>query len=134
MYKSQFERAVNPTNLAMFINSYIHRTDLHIARTPSGTPQQSKTLKMPVMNITGSLSPHSDDTVTFNGRLDPTNSSWMKVTYVRINTHSCGSRDAISYYAAYFFMLQFIRIFFHYFTRQYFANNSIIDFRLRHGS
>lgn len=81
MYKSHFERAVNPTNLAMFINSYIHRTDLHIARTPSGTPQQSsKTLKMPVINITGSLSPHADDTVTFNGRLDPTNSSWMKVS------------------------------------------------------
>lgn len=81
MYKTHFERAVNPTNLAMLINSYIHRTDLHIARTPSGTPQSSKTLKMPVINITGSLSPHSDDTVTFNGRLDPTNSSWMKVSY-----------------------------------------------------
>lgn len=80
MYKAHFERAVNPTNLAMLINSYIHRTDLHIARTPSGTPQSSsKTLKMPVINITGSLSPHADDTVTFNGRLDPTNSSWMKV-------------------------------------------------------
>lgn len=37
------------------------------------------TLSMPVMNITGALSPHADDTVTFNGRLDPTNSSWMKV-------------------------------------------------------
>lgn len=83
MYKSHFERAVNPTNLAMFINSYIHRTDLHIARTPSGTPQaSSKTLKMPVINITGALSPHADDTVTFNGRLDPTNSSWMKVGYM----------------------------------------------------
>lgn len=34
---------------------------------------------MPVINITGSLSPHSDDTVTLNGRLDPTNSTWMKV-------------------------------------------------------
>lgn len=79
MYKTHFERDVNPTNLAMLINSYVHRTDLNIARTPSGTPQSSKTLKMPVINITGSLSPHSDDTVTFNGRLDPTNSSWMKV-------------------------------------------------------
>lgn len=80
MYKSHFERAVNPTNLARFINAYIHRSDLQIARTPSGgTSQASKTLKMPVINITGSLSPHADDTVTFNGRLDPTNSTWMKV-------------------------------------------------------
>lgn len=80
MYKAHFERSVNPTNLAMLINSYIHRTDLQIARTPSGSPQVNiATLKMPVINITGSLSPHVDDTVTLNGRLDPTNSSWMKV-------------------------------------------------------
>lgn len=79
MFKAHFERAVNPTNLAMLINAYIHRTDLNIARTPSGSPQASKTLKMPVINVTGALSPHADDTVTLNGRLDPTNSTWMKV-------------------------------------------------------
>lgn len=93
MYKSHFERSVNPTNLAMLINAYIHRTDLNIARTPSGTPQVSKTLKMPVINITGALSPHADDTVTLNGRLDPTNSTWMKVItqdfalYTQKHTH-----------------------------------------------
>lgn len=80
MYKNHFESVVNPTNLAMFINSYIHRNDLQIARTPSGSPQTTPTLKMPVMNITGALSPHVDDTVTLNGRLNPTNSTWMKVT------------------------------------------------------
>ena len=35
---------------------------------------------MPVLNITGSLSPHIDDTVTFNGRLEPTKTNWMKVS------------------------------------------------------
>ncbi|XP_017123349.1 protein NDRG3 isoform X2 [Drosophila elegans] len=83
MYKQHFERGVNPTNLAMLINAYIHRNDLHLARTPPGTPgteTAATTLKMPVINITGSLSPHVDDTVTFNGRLDPTNSSWMKIS------------------------------------------------------
>lgn len=83
MFKQHFERGVNPTNLAMFINSYIHRNDLNITRTPPGTPgtqPSACTLKMPVINITGALSPHVDDTVTFNGRLDPTNSSWMKIS------------------------------------------------------
>ncbi|XP_055690693.1 protein NDRG3 isoform X2 [Lutzomyia longipalpis] len=79
MYKNHFERSINPTNLGMWIHAYIHRTDLNIARTPSGSPQNSTTLKMPVINITGALSPHVDDTVTLNGRLDPTNSSWMKI-------------------------------------------------------
>lgn len=80
VYKSYFERNVNPTNLALFIDSYVRRTDLNIQRELDPTKRKdSTTLKMPVMNITGSLSPHVDDTVTFNGRLDPTNSSWMKV-------------------------------------------------------
>ncbi|XP_011293331.1 protein NDRG3 isoform X3 [Musca domestica] len=83
IYKQHFERGVNPTNLAMLINSYIHRNDLNIARTPTGTTTtetSATTLKMPIMNITGALSPHVDDTVTFNGRLDPTNSTWMKIS------------------------------------------------------
>ncbi|CAG9799222.1 unnamed protein product [Chironomus riparius] len=79
MYKSYFERSVNPINLAMFIDSYVKRTDMNIARTPTGSPQ-SATLKMPVLNITGSLSPHIDDTVTFNGRLDPSKTNWMKIS------------------------------------------------------
>lgn len=36
MYKAQFEKSVNPINLGMWIYSYIHRTDMNIARTPSG--------------------------------------------------------------------------------------------------
>lgn len=83
VYKSYFERNVNPTNLALFIDSYVRRNDLNIQRELDPTKRkESATLKMPVMNITGSLSPHVDDTVTFNGRLDPTNSSWMKVLLV----------------------------------------------------
>ncbi|KAL5286515.1 NDRG3 family protein [Megaselia abdita] len=83
MYKQHFERAVNPVNLAMFINAYVARSDLKITRTPPGTPGQTPaaaTLKMPVINITGALSPHVDDTVTLNGRLNPTNSTWMKIS------------------------------------------------------
>ncbi|PSN48376.1 hypothetical protein C0J52_21014 [Blattella germanica] len=80
VYKTYFERHVNPTNLALFIDSYIRRTDLNIVRELEPSRRKdSQTLNMPVMNITGALSPHVEDTVTLNGRLDPTNSTWMKI-------------------------------------------------------
>ncbi|XP_048488960.1 protein NDRG3 isoform X8 [Plutella xylostella] len=73
VYRLYFSRNVNPTNLSLLIDSYVRRSDLNIAR-------DGNTLKVPVLNITGSDSPHVDDTVTFNGRLDPTNSTWMKIS------------------------------------------------------
>lgn len=80
VYKTYFEHHVNPTNLALFIDSYIRRTDLNIVRELEPSKRKnSQTLNMAVMNITGALSPHVEDTVTLNGRLDPTNSTWMKV-------------------------------------------------------
>ncbi|CAH0547385.1 unnamed protein product [Brassicogethes aeneus] len=80
VYKSYFERNVNPTNLALFIDSYVRRNDLNIHREMDPNKKKNASLAMPVINITGSHSPHADDTVTFNGRLDPTNSSWMKIS------------------------------------------------------
>jgi hypothetical protein len=43
---------------------------------------------MPVLNVTGDYSPHVDDTVTFNGRLDPSKTNWMKVSNTKENTHT----------------------------------------------
>ncbi|XP_073973014.1 misexpression suppressor of KSR 2 isoform X2 [Rhodnius prolixus] len=80
VYRSYFERCVQPGNLARFIDSYIRRTDLNMTRCTDANRKEGLTLAMPVMNITGSLSPHVDDTVTLNSRLDPTNSSWMKIS------------------------------------------------------
>ncbi|KAK4877342.1 hypothetical protein RN001_009848 [Aquatica leii] len=81
VYKSYFERNVNPTNLALFTDSYVRRSDLNIQRElDPNKRKEAHTLHMPVLNITGSRSPHVDDTITLNGRLDPTNSSWMKIS------------------------------------------------------
>lgn len=80
VYKEYFERTVQPANLALFIDSYIRRSDLNIVRElEPAKKKDANTLRMAVMNITGADSPHVDDTVTLNGRLDPTNSTWMKV-------------------------------------------------------
>lgn len=72
VYKECFSH-VNSVNLSMFIDSYLRRMDLDIAR-------ETKTIKVPVLNITGSLSPHVDDTVTFNGRLEPSKTSWLNIS------------------------------------------------------
>lgn len=80
VYRNYFEHRVQPGNLALFIDSYIRRTDLNMTRSLEPNKKECLTLSMPVMNITGALSPHMDDTVTLNSRLDPTNSSWMKIS------------------------------------------------------
>jgi len=80
VYSQYFESNVKAHNLALLIDSYIRRTDLNIERTLDPLKRKEvRTLKMAVLNITGALSPHVDDTVTFNGRLDPVTSTWMKI-------------------------------------------------------
>ena len=80
VYKRYFTDKINPLNLGMLFESYVARTDLGMVRELD--PQKKKSanmLQMPVLLITGSHSPHVEDTVTLNSRLDPVNSTWMKL-------------------------------------------------------
>ncbi|XP_014667168.1 PREDICTED: protein NDRG3-like isoform X2 [Priapulus caudatus] len=72
---------LNPMNLAMFVDSWIRRTDLNICRQQDPEKKKAmKGIKCQVLEITGAFSPHVDDTVDMNSRLDPTISNWMKLS------------------------------------------------------
>lgn len=76
MYRKHFSgKTLNGRNLSMFIDTYIRRTDLALVRG-----DKAKNFKCPVLLLTGAFSPHVDDTVTMNSRLNPNNSSWMKLS------------------------------------------------------
>ncbi|EDO40164.1 predicted protein [Nematostella vectensis] len=78
-YKDSLRSLLNPHNLALFINSYITRTNIDIVRPVEGGPNP-RSLKCPTLLVTGTFSPHGDDVVESNSRLDPKISEYMKVS------------------------------------------------------
>lgn len=76
LYRNYFSgKYHNPRNLSLFIDAYLKRDDLHIERG-----SKDKNFKCSVLNLCGSLSPHVDDTVNMNARLNPDSSTWMKLS------------------------------------------------------
>lgn len=71
----EYMKSINPTNLGHFVDSYIKRSDLGITREVAPT---RKNLSCPVMLVSGDHSPHLNDTIAMNARLDVTTASWMK--------------------------------------------------------
>ncbi|WKX89563.1 hypothetical protein Q1695_008880 [Nippostrongylus brasiliensis] len=75
-YRVYFQHLPNPTNLAMFIESYMNRSPIAISRDGQTGPQ----LNVPVLQIVGAGSPFVNDTVDVNTKLDPAHSDWIKVS------------------------------------------------------
>ena len=81
-FKQSIHNVLNPRNLSLLINSYLHRTDLQIKRPDKTSTKRAQipSLKCPTLLITGANSPHQDDVVDTNARLDPEISSYFNVS------------------------------------------------------
>ncbi|XP_078608059.1 protein NDRG3-like [Branchiostoma floridae x Branchiostoma japonicum] len=79
-YRENLVRSVNPVNLAMFVDSYIKRNDMALHREVDPAKKKiQKTIKCPVLLVGGDYSPHIEDVVEMNSRLDPVETQWIKM-------------------------------------------------------
>lgn len=78
--KDQLKYIRSPRNLGLFIESYSKRSAIPLTRPQLGQEQEQTTLKCGTLIITGSNSPAREDTIVLNSVLDPSKTSWIKVS------------------------------------------------------
>ncbi|XP_044303576.1 protein NDRG3 isoform X2 [Varanus komodoensis] len=79
-YRLHIAQDINQENLQLFVTSYNSRRDLDIERPVLGVTEDiTKTLKCPVLLVVGDSSPAVETVVECNSRLDPTNTTLLKM-------------------------------------------------------
>ncbi|XP_020638080.3 protein NDRG3 isoform X1 [Pogona vitticeps] len=79
-YRHHIAQDINQENLHLFVTSYNSRRDLDIERPVLGTNTEAgKTLKCPVLLVVGDSSPAVEAVVECNSRLDPMNTTLLKM-------------------------------------------------------
>nr|XP_019823325.1 PREDICTED: protein NDRG2 [Bos indicus] len=87
-YRNIIAHAPNLDNIELYWNSYNNRRDLNFVRGGDTT------LKCPVMLVVGDQAPHEDAVVECNSKLDPTQTSFLKVMASSCMTRLSRSRTA----------------------------------------
>ncbi|XP_032645154.1 protein NDRG3 isoform X2 [Chelonoidis abingdonii] len=79
-YRLHIAQDINQENLQMFLASYNSRRDLEIERPVLGISENTaKTFKCPALLVVGDSSPAVEAVVECNSRLDPTNTTLLKM-------------------------------------------------------
>ncbi|XP_068119842.1 protein NDRG3 isoform X2 [Hyperolius riggenbachi] len=79
-YRLHIAQDLNQDNLQLFLNSYNSRKDLDIERPAIGGHNSEGTLKCPALLVVGDNSPAVDAVVECNSKLDPTRTTFLKMS------------------------------------------------------